>query len=851
MMKNIAEYAKMTVESLMQEFTTSHEGLSSSNANKSLVLHGPNSIDTEKKQAPILEWLMAFVAPLPLLLLGLSLISFFIGEMKGALVIGFMVFLSTTFAFIQEYRSTQAAQKLKELVGIKVSVLRDGIVTEIPLKEIVPGDIVILCAGDLIPGDLRLLEAKDLFIDQSTLTGESLPVEKHTQIPHQAVGFDIPNICFMGSHVTSGIGKGLILMTASQTQFGTLAKDISTHRKKTSFDLGIERFIWLMMKFMMFLVPLVFLINGFVKGDWLEALLFATAVAVGLTPEMLPLLVTINLAKGAIAMSKKKVIVKRLNSIQNLGAMDILCTDKTGTLTQNKVILAKYFNSLNDEDNEVLKYAFLNSHFQSGLKNLMDEAVLRYAMEHQAPAYQQSYTKIDEIPFDFERRRMSVVLQEQDKRHLLICKGAIEELTSQCQFILQNGIEQTISPEILEAQHNIVKHLNADGFRVVAVAIKHLEEQKTYTTLDENTLCLVGYIAFLDPPKESAKPAIETLNASGVQVKILTGDNEIVTKKVCSQVGLTTPEILLGRDIDLLSDEELGVRAKTCHAFAKLTPAQKARIILCLQLQGHIVGYIGDGINDGSALKRSDVGISVDSAVDIAKDTADIILLEKNLLVIHEGVLEGRRVFSNMMKYIRMSASSNFGNMFSMLGASALLPFLPMAPIQILLNNFLYDCSQTAVPTDNVDSEYLKKPKIWDISSIAKFMLYVGPLSSIFDYATFGLMWYFIDAKTIDQMSIFQTGWFVESLLSQTLIVYIIRTNRIPFIESKPSYFLIFTSVSVCLTGIILPYTALGQSLAMTPLPILYWYGLVIILTSYLTLTYFVKKYLIKIQVIT
>lgn len=846
----ISNQSIMPLNDLFKELSSSAEGLTTELALKNIAIYGPNSLDLNQKRPAVIEWLMAFIAPLPMLLIALSLISFFIGETKGAVVIGLMIFLSTTFAFIQEFRSTQAAEKLKELVSIKVTVIRDQKAIDIPLREVVPGDVVTLSAGDLIPGDLRLIEAKDLFVNQSALTGEALPVERRAQAQSDEKGADAPNICLMGTHVTSGLGKGLILATATNTQFGALAKDINTHRKKTGFDLGIEKFIWLMIKFMVILVPLVFLVNGLVKGDWLEALMFATAVAVGLTPEMLPLLVTINLAKGAIAMSKKKVIVKRLNSIQNLGAMDILCTDKTGTLTQDQIILEKHVNTSNDEDDEVLKYAYLNSHFQSGLKNLMDEAVLSHAKTHLDSSLHTLYTKVDEIPFDFERRRMSVILEEHNGGCLLICKGAIEELTNHCSHILLNGVEQVLTPSILKSQHEISEGLNEDGFRVVAVAIRRIQNQKTFEISDENNLCLIGYVAFLDPPKESAKPAIQTLKESGVSVKILTGDNEIITRKICSQVGLETPEILVGREIENLSDEELGLRAKACNVFAKLNPQQKARIISCLQQQNHIVGYMGDGINDGSALKVSDVGISVDTAVDVAKDTADIILLEKNLLVTHDGVIEGRKVFGNIMKYIRMSASSNFGNMFSMLGASALLPFLPMAPVQILLNNFLYDCSQTAVPTDNVDIEYLEKPRVWDIGSIAKFMIYIGPLSSIFDYATFGLMWFVIGAQDMSQMSVFQTGWFVESLLSQTLIVYIIRTNRIPFIESKPSPFLIFTSLSICAIGILIPYTPLGASLEMTPLPQEYWLGLTLIIATYLTLTFFVKQFLWRKKII-
>jgi len=600
-----------------------------------------------------------------------------------------------------------------------------------------------------------------------------------------------------------------------------------------------------MIKFMLVLVPLVFLANGLVKGNWLEALLFATAVAVGLTPEMLPLLITINLAKGAIGMAKKKVIVKKLNAIQNLGSMDILCTDKTGTLTQNSIVLEKHIDSSGMESDEVLEYAYLNSYYQSGLKNLMDEAVLKYQEKHQHLHFPDKHRKIDEIPFDFERRRMSVILEE-NQQQLLICKGAFEEVIKQCNFLKVKDQQEALTRKNTEAQSAIVHALNQDGFRVIAVAIKTSSAPSETNLLDESNLTLVGYIAFLDPPKESAKPAISALRESGVAVKILTGDNDVVTRKICDQVGINIDHVLLGAQIETLDDQGLESAVEHCNVFAKLTPLQKSRVIKAIQRNGHIVGFMGDGINDSAALKAADVGISVDTAVDIAKDTADIILLEKSLMIIQVGVIEGRKVFANIMKYIKMSASSNFGNMFSMLGASILLPFVPMAPVQILLNNFLYDCSQTAVPSDNVDMEYLEKPRMWDISGIARYMLLIGPISSIFDYATFGLMWFFVGANTSQAANVFQTGWFVESLISQTLIVHIIRTNKIPFIESKPSALLLTTSISICLIGILLPFTSLGGSMEMKILPNTYWIGLSIILITYFSLTFIAKTWFVK-----
>ena len=845
----IDRLATIPLQELFLELSTSELGLEDGFASNRLLQVGPNGFDLIKKSPPALQYLMAFFNPLPILLIVLALVSFLTGGSNGAIVIALMVFLSTTLAFFQEYRSNQAAEKLKELVEVRVSVLRQEGEHEIPLDELVPGDVVLLSAGDLIPADLRLISAKDLFVDQSSLTGEAMPVEKfETQNVEKVTSpFDIGDMCFMGSHVVSGIGKGVITRTGSSTYFGGVAKQIMTHKKVSRFDVGIQKFIWLMIKFMAVMVPIVFFINGLVKGDWMEAFLFAVAVAVGMTPEMLPLLVTINLAKGAISMSKKKVIVKRLNSIQNLGAMDVLCTDKTGTLTQNEIILERYVSPQGVEDDRVLEFAYLNSHYQSGMKNLMDVAVLKHVDLHQKLHSENFYQKVDEIPFDFQRRRMSVVLKKNEEADFLICKGAPEEVAACCSHI---QIEDKIIPfdsEQMQATKRLVEELNEDGFRVIAVAVK-IEESDSlhYSVIHESELTLIGYVAFLDPPKESAKPAIELLQQSGVQVKILTGDNPIVARKICGQVGLAVNEILLGSQMEKMGGDELSKAVQETTVFAKLTPQQKSEVILILQKSSHVVGFMGDGINDGPALRVADVGISVDMAVDIAKDAADIILLEKNLLVLHEGVIEGRRVFANIMKYIKMASSSNFGNMFSMIGASAMLPFLPMAPVQILLNNFLYDCSQTSVPSDSVDEEYLLKPYIWKIGNIAKFMIGIGPISSLFDYATFAFLWFGLGANSVVSMSVFQTGWFVESLLSQTLIVHIIRTNKIPFMQSRPSMPLLVTTFVICAVGAALPYTFFGGSMEMHPLPAIYWLGLVPILIGYLLLTQVVKTFLYK-----
>ena len=844
-----SNYANLDSETLLKDLGTTLTGLSQTEANLALKKYGSNELVKKSASHPVLRFLKLFISPLPLLLLILALISFLSGEVNGSTVILIMVFLSTLLAFTQEFKSNKAAEKLRSAVGTKANVIREGIECEIPLSQVAIGDIIQLRAGDIIPADVRIVQSKDLFVNESSLTGEALPVEKFNRLKVEAVKNDLElsNLCFMGSYVLSGMGKAVVFATGSETYFGGIAKEVVVQTKKTAFDKGVEQYIWLMIRFMAIMVPAVFLINGLIKGNWMEAFLFATAVAVGLTPEMLPMLVTINLAKGAMAMAKKHVIVKKLAAIQNFGAMDILCTDKTGTLTQDKVILEKYVDILGNENDRVLELAYLNSHYQSGLKNLLDVAILNHVDIHHKLHEGTSYEKVDEIPFDFERRRMSVIVEIDKRKRVLICKGAVEEVFNVCKFIDINGQIQTINHEHEESIKALTDKLNSDGFRVIAIAYKDIDPSNTSFELDdESELILIGYVAFLDPPKDSAKPAITALKRAGVSVKILTGDNELVTRKICDEVGLHIDHVLLGYAIEEMSDAHLADAAESTIVFAKMTPQQKSRVIKALQSHGHIVGFMGDGINDSPGLKAADVGISVDTAVDIAKESADIILLEKNLLILQRGILEGRRVFANITKYIKMAASSNFGNMFSMVGASALLPFLPMAPIQILFNNLLYDFSQTAVASDYVDDELLSSPRQWDISNITRFILFIGPISSIFDYLTFGLLWFVLGAQSPDQSTVFHTGWFVESLLSQTLIVHIIRTGKIPFIESRPSRLLLLTTIGICLLGAILPYTPLATFLAMIPLPSEYWLGMLILLPSYLLLTQLVKQWLIK-----
>ena len=849
--RTLIEVAQLSPEEALRRLSSSADGLTRDEVEKRLRSVGPNQVAHQAHHTIVSEVVGRSINPLNALLLSLAVACYFLSDQRAAIVIAVMVVLSVSLGFLQEHRSNNAADALRRMVLTTATLRRRGggpaqDHVDVPIDRIVPGDVVLLSAGDMIPADLRLISAKDLFINQSALTGEAMPLEKAADA-HVGSGeatFDLPNVCFMGSAVVSGIGCGLVVLTGARTAFGQVAGDIAERRALTSFDKGISRFTWLMLSFILVMVPLVFVINGLTKGDWFEALLFAVAVAVGLTPEMLPMIVTVNLAKGALAMSRKKVIVKRLNAIQNFGAMDVLCTDKTGTLTQDRIILKRHLDVRGENSDRVLEYAYLNSFYQSGLKNLLDVAVLKHVELQGELKVEEQFHKIDEIPFDFERRRMSVVLERADSVHVLICKGAVEEVFEVCTHYAIDGETGALDESHFAWANETTAKLNADGFRLIAVASKEMPpEQAEYSAADEAGLTLLGYIAFLDPPKETAAAAIATLKASGVQVKVLTGDNDIVTRKICHEVSLPVDRIILGREIEALSSDQIASLAETAPVFAKVSPSQKAAIIDALHRNGHVVGFLGDGINDGPALKAADVGISVDSAVDIAKETADIILLEKSLAVLGEGVLEGRKVFGNITKYIKMGASSNFGNMFSVVGASIILPFLPMAPIQVLTNNLLYDFSQTAIPTDNVDDEYLAVPRRWDIGNITRFMLMIGPISSIFDYVTYFMMLYVYSAW--DNPALFQTGWFVESLLTQTLIIHIIRTAKVPFVGSRASTALITTSLIIVVVGIAIPFSPLGPILGFVLLPPSYWLAVVVILMSYAVLTHIMKTWFV------
>jgi P-type Mg2+ transporter len=864
----LLELAYADPESVLTALGSSRNGLTEDEVEARRAQHGRNEVAHEKPPTWYAELGRAFANPFNFLLTTLAIVSGVTGDNEAMTVIGFMVVFSTGLRFVQEFRSNKSAQALRALVRTSTAVERAGDEfdpasmsatrrREIPMDELVPGDIVYLSAGDMIPADMRLISAKDLFVGQASLTGEALPVEKvdRADRPLTSVAItELPTIGFMGTSVISGTATAVAISTGSNTTFGRMAKGLVGRRAETAFDVGVHKVSWLFIKFIAVMVPVVFVLNGVSKGNWLEALLFGLAIAVGLTPEMLPMIVTTNLAKGAVTMARHKTIVKRLNSIQNFGAMDVLCTDKTGTLTQDKVVLERHVNVVGEESEMVLSLAFLNSFYQTGLKNLLDVAVLDHAELTRELAIDKAYGKVDEIPFDFNRRRMSVVVDHEHLDHQLICKGAAEEILAVCKFVQDEEPGSDAGAQVVELEDErrfdakeLVAELNHDGFRVVAVAYRAFPTTHgPYTVADESDLILAGFIGFLDPPKESAGPALKALAQQGVSVKILTGDNDIVTRKICGDVGLDFEHIVLGTDLQGLDDSAVGAIAAEHTVFAKLTPDDKTRIVRSLKARGHTVGFLGDGINDAGALREADVGVSVDSAVDIAKESADIILLEKSLMVLEEGVVEGRRTFGNTIKYIKMTASSNFGNVFSVLVASAFLPFLPMLPVQLLTVNLLYDISQASIPWDDMDAEYLRVPRQWRADDIARFMVFVGPTSSIFDIATFFVLWRVFGANSPARQSLFQSGWFIESLLTQTLIVHMIRTAKVPFIQSRATWPVLATTGAIMAVGLLLPYEQLGHKLGLVPLPASYFLWLASILLCYAALTQLVKGWYIR-----
>jgi len=834
-------------DELLRSLKTVATGLTQTEAEARARTSGPNEVAQEKQQGWPIRLLKIIRNPLVILLATLSAISFATGDARAGSVMAGMVVLSVALRFLQESRADAAAAKLKAMIHVTATVIRDGAAKEMPLRELVPGDIIKLSAGDMIPGDVRVLSCKDLFVSQGSLTGESLPVEKFHDAEPKAVSSptEIKNTCFMGTSVESGTATAVVVATGVQTYLGSMAGSLAEERTPTSFDQGLTRFTWLMIKLMAVMVPLVFLINGFTKHDWKGAFFFAMAVAVGLTPEMLPMIVSVCLSKGAIAMSRKKVIVKRLNAIQNFGGMDVLCTDKTGTLTEDRVILQRHCNVAGRETEEVLLDGYLISNFQTGLKNLLDRAILDSADFH-GQAEVAKYKKLDELPFDFTRRMMSVLLENPEGKAILLTKGAPEEIFHQCSHFELDGKLSPMDPNLIVGLKEEYASLSNDGFRVLAVASKELTGKQACSKGDECELVLKGYVAFLDPPKSSAARALESLHQHGVAVKILTGDNPLISRKVCKDVGLAADPMMLGEDVEKMSDTDLAEAAEKATLFARLSPAHKQRVIRALRGKGHVVGFMGDGINDAPALRAADIGISVDTATDIAKESADLILLEKDLMVLEGGVTEGRKVFANILKYIRMGASSNFGNMFSVLGASAFLPYIPMAPIQVLTNNLLYDFSQVPIPVDAVDDEQVARPRPWNIDEITRFIFFIGPISSIFDYTTFFVMLWVFHCWDPSRAAVFQTGWFVESLMTQTLIIHVIRTNKIPFIQSRASFPLTVTTFSIMAFGMWLPYSPLAPALGLRQLPGMYWPILAATLLGYMGLTQIIKVWLLR-----
>ena len=867
---NYGLMAKKTLGNIYETFRTTKKGLSEGQAIMAREEYGDNTISYGKKTPFIMEVLKAYITPFTLVLIGLGVTSFITDVIIAApeerdyfasIIIFMMVFISGTMTLVQSVRSTQAAEKLKSLVKVTAAVKRNNHYDEIPMEDIVCGDIVKLSAGDMIPADIRLISTKDLFISQSALTGESYPVEKRAEAvvtQHDSeTGYE--NLVFMGSNVISGSAEGVVIATGNRTLFGDVAKSLSTKPIQTSFEIGISKTSFLFIKFMALMAPTVIVINGFTKGDWMEALLFGLSVAVGLTPEMLPMIVTTNLVKGATGMAKKGTVIKNLNSIQNFGAIDVLCTDKTGTLTQDKIILEYHLGLTGEEDERVLRHAYLNSYYQTGLKNLLDVAIIDAAkMELDTETI--NYKKVDEIPFDFERRRMSVVVEDTNGKTQMITKGAIEEMLSISNYVDFKGEVVALTEEVKQKVLEKVNELNEDGLRVIGVAQKtNPSVVGEFSVSDESEMVLIGYLAFLDPPKETTKQALETLKKHGVGVKVLTGDNALVTQSVCKQVGLGAEKLISGEYIAHASDDELSHLVEKYNVFVKLNPQQKQKITRVLKENGHTVGFLGDGINDAPAMKMADVGISVDTAVDIAKESADVILLEKDLMILERGIISGRETFGNIMKYIKATASSNFGNMFSVLVASTFLPFLPMLPIQILFLNLIYDISCVSIPWDHMDKEYLDKPKSWDASSIGKFMVWLGPTSSVFDITTYLLMYFIIcpavvggnfHSLTPDQqiafIAVFHAGWFVESLWSQTLVLHALRTPKLPFIKSRGSFIMTMLTSLGIVVGTILPFTSFGENLGMAVLPSDYWIWLAATIVAYLALVTVVKRFYIR-----
>ena len=861
------------LESTFATYKTSVLGLVDDQVEENRDIYGENVITKGQEDSMIKK----IINPFTVILLVIALVSFITnvwlakpGEQDPttSIIIVTLVLISGGIRFIQELRSDKAASNLSRMIVNTATVLRDGSEQEIPIDEIVVGDVIKLSAGDMIPADVVLIDSRDFFVQQSGLTGESDAVEKVCLRKADSQNLDSllesESLAFMGTNVISGRATALVLVVGDETMMGAIEQTINTYDEPTSFEREMNTISWLLIRLMLVMVPVVFVINGLTDGDWLEAGVFALSVGVGLTPEMLPMIITASLAKGSIIMAKEKVVIKKLNAIQDLGAIDILCTDKTGTLTQDEIVLEYPLDIHGELDLSVLRRAYLNSYFQTGLKNLMDRAIInrtqKEAKKHEIVRdLDQTFHKIDELPFDFERRRMSVIVKDEDGVVSMVTKGALEEMLSVSNYVEYKGEIKRLTDEVRQEVLAEVAQLNEQGLRVLGVSYKtDLDENDIFSVEDERDMILTGYLAFLDPPKPSAAPAIKALAEYGVTTKILTGDNEKVTQAVCEKVGLDVERILLGSEIDTMTDQELAQVVETTTVFAKLSPDQKARIILCLKNNGHKVGYMGDGINDAPSMKVSDVGISVDTAVDIAKETADVILLDKDLMVLEKGLVEGRKVYANMTKYIKMTVSSNFGNIFSLLFASIFLPFLPMAPVHLIVLNLIYDLSCIALPFDNVDKEFLKKPRIWEANSIMRFMAWIGPISSVFDIITYMLLYFLVVPMILGHgynhgaadaaafIMVFQTGWFIESMWSQTMVIHMLRSPKLPFIQSRPAFSVVVTTLAAAFFVTSLPYSPLASILKLSQLNGLYFVLLFVIIVLYMLSVTVVKRIYIK-----
>ncbi len=850
----LLENSKLSVDKLLEKYNSSLDGISVVDVDDRIEEYGKNIIDLKDNNTLGHKLKEAFINPFNIVLFIVAIITYITDVVIATekdyatfILIVSTVLISAIISFNQQTKSDNAARKLKKMITNKMEVIRDGVQYTVDIENIVPGDIVKLSSGDMIPGDVRFLEVKDLFIDQAALTGESNPVEKFTDLREYETVTDIDNIGFMGTNIVSGSSKAIVLATGNNTYFGSMAKSLYSMTDKNSFEIGIDDITKILIKFMFILVPIVLFVNIFTIGNWVSSLVFAITIAVGLTPEMLPVITTTTLAKGAIEMSKKKTIVKRLSSIQTFGQMNILCTDKTGTLTEDEVILEKYMDASGKESLRILKHAFLNSYFQTGLKNLIDVAIIRRAEKENLNVLKEQYKREDEIPFDFARRRMSVVLRDEKGKRQLITKGAVDEILSICSYIDYDGNVIELTDELRKKAYKVYEEHNNDGLRVLAVAQKNeIHDVNTFSVQDESNMVLIGFVGFLDPPKESAKQAIDALKRYGVDTVVLTGDSEGVAIKVCKKVGIDTKNCITGKDVDKFTDEELKEKVKDCHLFAKLSPLQKQRVVRIFQENGNTVGYMGDGINDSPPLKQADVGISVDTAVDIAKETADIILLEKDLNVLEEGVINGRKTFTRLLKYIKMATSGNFGNMISVIIASIFLPFLPMLPVHILIQNLLNDFAQIGMPFDNVDDDYIKKPKTWDTKGIKRFMFNFGLISTVLDVICFVILWFVLGYNTVEKAVFFQSGWFVFGILSQTLIIHLIRTSKVPFIESKSSSQLLISTFAVVLITLVIAFTNIAVVFDLTKMPYQYLGWLVGLLFIYMVFIQIYKKIYIK-----